>query len=270
MNENDLLQRVCETNALYLALGNERFEAHGATFIRNRQTPRRYDANNVALVRGESPSEIEALLRRGDVEYAGQPHRTFKVDALTPSVFVARLALEDGYKPSEGLVHVLEGPLQATPRDVELREVLTDADWEKYRELDAMWWQETSEAVLGSYDPDLHAEFMLSRRLKAPATRGWFACVDGVPRAFFSSWPGDNGVGIIEDLYCHPEYRHRGLATALIARSVADCRERGAGPVVINSNIDDTPKHLYAAMGFRPLYVTRNYTKPIKAEEAAK
>jgi GNAT superfamily N-acetyltransferase len=140
---------------------------------------------------------------------------------------------------------------------------LTESDWETYRALDAMWWQETSIGALGQYDAGIHDEFMFCRRGKFPETRGWFACVDGEPRAFFSSWPGDNGVGIVEDLYTHPEYRKRGLATALIARCVADCRERGAGPVLINSNIDDTPKHLYVRLGFRPLYVGRSYTKQV-------
>jgi GNAT superfamily N-acetyltransferase len=266
MNEIDLVRQVCQTNAGYMALGNECFQAHGATFIRNRRASRRHDANGVALIRSESPAEIEALLRRVEVEYEGMLHRAYSIDALTPSAFTGRLALEDGYKHSEALVHVLEGPLQASPGDIELREVLNEDDWQVYRELDAMWWQETSVGALGPYDPATHDDFMVYRRLKAPLTRAWFACLDGVPRAFFSSWPGDNGVGIVEDLYTHPEYRHRGLATALIARCVADARERGAGPVVINSNIDDTPKHVYARMGFRPLYVSRSYTKRIEAQ----
>jgi GNAT superfamily N-acetyltransferase len=152
-----------------------------------------------------------------------------------------------------------------------VREVLSEDDWAAYRELDAMWWEESSTAYFGPYDPELHDEFMLDRRVKAPQARGWFACVDGVPRAFFTSWPGENGVGIVEDLFCHPEYRHRGLATALIARCVADCRERGAGPVIINSDVNDTPKQMYAAMGFRPLFVHHVYEKRLEqvAEDAS-
>ncbi|HWC29270.1 MAG TPA: GNAT family N-acetyltransferase [Dehalococcoidia bacterium] len=261
MGEDELLQRVCETNARFLTLGVESFEAYGATFVRNRETPHRHDVNGVALIRTSTIDDIEALFRQVEVEYVGQQHRAYSIDALTPPLFTGRLALEDGYKHGEVLVHALEGQLGATPRDVEIREVLSDDDWDAYRELDAMWWQESSVGALGPYKPSLHDEFMVARKLKAPAARAWFACVDGVPRAFFSSWPGDNGVGIVEDLYCHPEYRKQGLATALIARCVSDCRERGAGPIIINSNIDDTPKHIYARMGFRPLFVARSYTK---------
>jgi GNAT superfamily N-acetyltransferase len=149
---------------------------------------------------------------------------------------------------------------------VEVREVLTEDDWVAYRELDELWWRESgeSEALFGPYDRTLHDEMMLSKRLKQPMVRSWFAVADGAPRAFFSSWPGENGVGMVEDLFCHADYRRRGLATALLTHCVADARERAAGPVLIVSNVGDTPKQMYAAMGFRPLYVERTWTKRLK------
>jgi GNAT superfamily N-acetyltransferase len=273
---DDLLTRACETNFAYLALGNERFEAHGASFVVNPKTPHRHDANCVGLVRGEADAELETLLAHAEGVFAACGHRAWGIDGLTPPGVAARLALEQGYKTNDVLVHVLEDDLRIAtrlganqPDAIEIREVLSEDDWEAYRELDAMWWVETSTGYFGPYDPALHDEFMTYRRLKAPQTRGWFACVGGVPRAFFNSWPGENGIGIIEDLYCHPEYRHRGLATALITRAVADCRERGAGPVIINSDPNETPKQMYAAMGFRPLFVHRNYTKRLDEKKDA-
>ena len=144
---------------------------------------------------------------------------------------------------------------------------MTDDDWRLYHELDKLWWLEsgTSDDAFGPYDSDLHEEMTLSLRVKSPPMHRWFACVDGAPRAFFASWPGENGVGMVEDLFCHPEYRNRGLATALIALAVNDARERGAGPVIINSDTRDTPKHIYARMGFRPIYVSRTYVKKLQS-----
>ncbi len=265
MTEAELLARVCETNFGFAALGNERFEAHGASFLRNRRTPRRHDANNVGLIRTEDPRDFEELIRRAHTEYAGMQHRQYVIDALTPPPFQARLLLEDGYRANEVLVHVLEGRLNASPRDVDIREVSTEDDWHAYYELDKLWWLEsgTSDDVFGPYDSDLHHEMTLSLRLKSPPVRRWFACVDGVPKAFFASWPGENGVGMVEDLFCHPDHRNRGLTTALIAHAVDDARTRGAGPVIINSNPPDTPKHIYARMGFRPIYVSRTYVKKL-------
>ena len=89
--------------------------------------------------------------------------------------------------------------------------------------------------------------------------RYWLAYVDGVPRGFLGSLVDADGMGQVEDLYVEPEVRHRGLATALIHRAVADCRARGAGPVLIVSDAGDTPKVMYAAMGFRPLLVEHKY-----------
>ncbi len=197
--------------------------------------------------------------------YEGFGHRMVTTDALTPRAFETRLAMEDGYRVEQFMVHVLEGELRASPRPVEIREVLSEGDWEAYRALDELWWRESgeSEALFGPYDRDLHDEMTVSKRLKHPEVRSWFAVADGAPRAFFSSWPGENGVGMVEDLFCHPDYRHHGLGTALIAHCVADAREGGAGPVLITSNIGDTPKHMYAAMGFRPLYVARTWTKKL-------
>jgi GNAT superfamily N-acetyltransferase len=270
MDDQDLLRRVCETNFGYLALGNVTFEAHGARFIRNDTTPRRHDSNCVNLIRSDSPDELDLMLARAEREFEAFSHRTFHIDALTTPQAEARIALEPGYKMNSTLAHVLEGELQLRSRhEIEVREVLTEDDWTAYSDLDAMWWQETGTEYFGPYDSDLHDELMLSKRVKSPQARSWFACVDGVPRAFFSSWPGENGVGMVEDLFCHPEYRHRGLATALIAHCVADARERGAGPVIINSDVSDTPKQMYAAMGFRPLYVSRVYTKQVDEKKDA-
>jgi GNAT superfamily N-acetyltransferase len=267
MDKIELISRVCDTSNAYLALGNQSWRAHGATFIRNPATPRRYDSNTVGLVRAESPGEIEALFGEIERAYHSFGHRMISTDALTPRAFDTRLAMEHGYREEQFMVHVLEGELKASPRPVDIREAVAEADWSAYRDLDELWWRESGEgeALFGPYDPGLHDEMTFSKRAKNPMARSWFALVDGVPRAFFSSWPGANDVGMVEDLFVHPEDRRHGLGTALIARCVADARERGAGPVLITSNVGDTPKHMYAAMGFRPLYVLRTWTKKLGA-----
>jgi GNAT superfamily N-acetyltransferase len=260
MANDNLLARACESNEGYLLLGNENFEVAGAMFVRNRLTPRRRAANHVGLIRVDAPDQLDLIIRRAEDEFDGFPHRSFGIDPLTPPAAVARLAMEEGYRTSEGLVMLLEGDLAASVRSLEISEVLTEDDWKQYRELDKLWWLETGtgEDALGPYSVEHHDEHMLDRRVKAPDVRGWFACVDGESRAFLSSWPGENGVGVVEDLFCHPDYRHRGLATALLAHCVADARSRGAGPVIINADPKETPKHMYAAMGFRPYYVSRS------------
>ncbi len=62
-------------------------------------------------------------------------------------------------------------------------------------------------------------------------------------------------------MFTHPDFRHRGLATALIDHCVADRRAHGAGPVVIVADPTDTPKRMYAALGFRPVAIKRSWRK---------
>ena len=68
-------------------------------------------------------------------------------------------------------------------------------------------------------------------------------------------------MGKVEDLFTVPEHRRQGVATALIAHAVADARARGAGPVLIGADPTDTPKAMYAAMGFAPVCAIRSCTK---------
>ena len=89
------------------------------------------------------------------------------------------------------------------------------------------------------------------------------AWVDGAPVAFFSSWPGRGGVGMVEDLFTLPSHRTRGIARALIHHCVGDARARGASAVLIGSDPEDTPKEIYEAMGFEPTCLTRNWLKQI-------
>jgi GNAT superfamily N-acetyltransferase len=156
---------------------------------------------------------------------------------------------------------VLEGELNTPQRFFEVKPVLIDPDWAEYMKLDAAWWQERSTEYFGPYNMLLHTEFMASKRLKSPPVRSWMACVESVPRAFLSSWQGRNGMGMLEDLYTHPDFRHRGLATALIAAGVRNARSNGAGPLLIVADPDDTPKQMYERLGFRPLFLIREFLR---------
>ena len=54
-------------------------------------------------------------------------------------------------------------------------------------------------------------------------------------------------------------------ARALIHHGVAEARRDGARPVVIVADPADTPKRMYATLGFRPVAVKRDYLKRLGA-----
>lgn len=254
-----IIHDVCVVLREYMRLGNKVTDVAGASFVENRKTRRRYDANHVDSIRCSEPAEIDALIACALDNYGDLGHLRFDCDPETPPQFVARVALE-GYT-SVGVVQLLlDGELRASPKAFEITAVDSDADWVEYDRLQTLNWQESAAKDGRPFDPTLMVEFTNSHRAKTPAVRYFLAWAEGRPRAHFSSWPGVGGIGLVEELFTEQEYRHRGLATALIVHCVADARERGAGPVIIGADVNDTPRHMYAALGFRPLMVTNQYS----------
>jgi GNAT superfamily N-acetyltransferase len=249
---------VCAALRGYHLLGNEVFDADGATFVRNTACPRRHDANFVTDARCRTAAEVAVLLARVEREFAHCSHRQFHFDPLALPSLAAHLALE-GFPFSEQLVMALGGPLAAVPAATDIRPVTEERDWEDYLALETAAWDESRDGRGLPADLQLMREFVASKRAKQPEAQFWLARQGGAAVAYFSSWAAPNGVGVLEDLFTHPAFRHRGIATALLARAVDDVRRRGAGTVALSAFVDDTPKQMYAAMGFEPLYVQRVY-----------
>jgi len=259
---SDLTGRAIATDYGWMALGNERLESGGATFIRNSSVPLIRDANQVIRVTAATPDAVDGLLARADREYADCPHRQFRLDFTAAPEFEARLALE-GYARDDTLLMLLEGELAGRPQPHDIRPVADEAAWRDYAALHELDLREYGEKVPGGIEAGVAEQMMRCRRTKSPPVRYWLAYVDGRPSAYLASWEGLDGVGQVEDLFTHPEFRRRGLAATLIHHCVADCRAHGAGPVVIAADALDTPKRMYAALGFRPVAISRTYRKEL-------
>lgn len=254
--------RLCAAVRGYAMLGNEVFDADGATFVRNRACPNRYDSNFVTDIRCRDAAELARLMERVEREFAGFAHRQFHVDPLTPPAVAAHFAMAD-FPFTEQLVMVLEGEVRAELRPLEVRAVQDEAGWEDYASLLRADWDETLRRQGKPPAPEVTAEFLIAKRCKAPEAQFWVAYVEGRPVSQFSSWATPDGVGLLEDLFTLPDFRRRGIATTLLAHCAADTRRRGAGPIALSALVDDTPKHLYAALGFVPAHVQRVYTRAV-------
>ncbi len=263
MPDGDLLARVYETLEGYYDLGCEVRDEPLARFVRNLDAPRIYDVNFAAFVRADAKAEIASVLARADDLFDGLPHRVFHIDPWTPPAFEAQLML-DGFEFEDELQLLLEGSLSHAGDlpEIDIRLVESDEDWSTVRRLARLDHEEQARRqVHPLWDEEVTSEMVATKRVKAPALRFWLARADHADCAFLSSWPGANGVGKVEDLFTHPDFRHRGVASALIAHCVSDARERGAGPVLIGALPSDTPMRMYAAMGFRPFCVTHRGRK---------
>ena len=257
-NAADLIRRALAVNYANLGLNNEVFVADGATFVRNTRFPDVYDSNHVAHITASSPTEIDRLFTRADREFAHTAHRSFQVDFTTPPALAARLTLA-GYEVSSDLVMLLEGDLIGQGTPFEILPIVDDGAWREFDRLHMENWLEYRTRDGLDEARETGDRMSVGKREKSPPLCWWLGYVDGTAAGYFSSWAGIDGVGQVEYLFVKREYRHKGLATALIHHCVADARAHGAGPVVIVAGANDTPKHMYAAMGFRPVAVKQQY-----------
>jgi len=258
-----LLTRVFETVDAYLALGNEVIDSPLARYVRNPEAPRVYDANHVTRVRAGTPKEIDTVLERTEEMLSASGHRQFLIDPEAPLPFEACLALA-GFDVSEELEMVLDGELPdgREVHGVELRPVTSAEDWASVEVLMRLDHEEESKREdRAELLPEVTHQVVASKQFKAPAVQFFLASVKRTDCGYFSAWPGTNGLGKVEDLFTHPDFRHRGVATALVRQCVDDARARGAKDVLIGARVDDTPKQMYAALGFRPVCVIRSWLR---------
>jgi len=261
-----ILHRVAAAYVDWHALGHEVADACGARFVRSPATPNIYDANFVSLVTA-AEAELAAVFREMERRFTGLRHRHAISGPATPQAFLARLALE-GYRPDPTLQLVLAGELSgAKPAPVGMRRVESDADWATYAAFRRLDMDEgRARAGEPAHPPEVSEQMTAALRAKSPQVRFWFATVEGREAGCFSSWVSPDGLGLVENLFTHPELRRRGVARTLIHHCVDACREDGADDVLIGADPSDTPMQLYAAMGFRPTCLTWSWVKaPVPA-----
>jgi GNAT superfamily N-acetyltransferase len=262
----NLVERAYRTYSSRLALGHEQLRLPNAVASRDRALSDIYEANFVARVRAQTPAEIASLLGELEEVFAGSDHRLVLWDPQTPAAFEAQLVL-DGFRPHNELVMLaLEGELRRRGPEVSIRAAVSEADVRSLA--DMHWLDHQEEFTLGFHPPWDRAvteRFAAAKRQKAPDVRYFIADIDGVDCGFFSAWGGVDGVGQVEDLFTRPEFRGRGIGTALVAHCVDDARAHGAEVVLVAPRADDTPKQMYLALGFRPLCVQRSYLKHLEA-----
>jgi GNAT superfamily N-acetyltransferase len=222
--------------------------------VRDARNPRIYDSNHARLVRTDEAG-VEALLGAVEAELSARGHRaSIRLDPLSgPPSLEARLAFE-GWEREEGILMTLKGDLRSPVRELCIRQAESDAEWADYLSLrlsddGAAWVKSVGDQWVG---------YMRRKKLRV---RTWLASRGDRTVGCFSEFV-EGDLGLLEDLYVHPAARLQGVATRLLAHCVGEARKRGARTVFLTARAADTPKHMYAKMGFRPVAITQNWLAP--------
>ncbi len=247
-------QALCRTYLAYLRLAGDVIEGPRCRAVRCDTAPLIYDANHLQVDPG---ADIEAVMAFFEEVLGDRDHRQVITTLLNDPGLDARLSLE-GYTAEVVLQGLLDGPLRGpAPIDCDIRLVETAQEWVHLDRLVRADHVETNQVQdRHDYTLEVTDQMQAIRRRVASEVKPFMAWDEGEPVAFFCSWPGIDGVGMVEDLFTLPTHRKRGFARALIHHCVADARTRGADRVLIGAEPDDTPKHIYAAMGFEPTCLT--------------
>ncbi len=225
-------------------------ERHGALFLRDDRFPNVYDANHVRRV-ATADAEIPRLLDAVERVFADRHYRSFRLDArvVAPSL-ESQLALR-GHQPSAEILMTLAGDVRGRAAHVRIEPIEGENAWRRWRALKqqderAPWFIRIGD------------EWVAYVRRSAPAVT-YFGAFDGPDLLGYFSIFVHGGVGYLEDLLVAPAARQRGVATALVTSCASEAHRRGAQLVFLPAAAGDTPKAMYAAMGFVPIGIAWNW-----------
>jgi GNAT superfamily N-acetyltransferase len=99
---------------------------------------------------------------------------------------------------------------------------------------------------------------------KSPSEFFRVAWIDGEPAGFAGSFAGksDDTRGIVGPVGVFPEYRRRGIATALVLSAFDVLRSEGYRYAYLGTHVDNLPaRRVYEGIGFKPVFHTVKFER---------
>lgn len=262
------VRRVGRTVQRFWALGGAVVSHQHHREVRHGTAPDQPLGNFTCGVRG-GPAATAELLRTAAT--ASHPSsRRVLVDRATPAAVEASLVL-DGWRLERQLELVLPADVPvASPAEPNVLPVQSDEDWAAVAELFRVdHLEEDAKAGRDPRPTAVTASAVALRRAQAPAVERFLAIDHERVVGCIAVWPGDEGVGLVEDVFVLPDARGAAVATAMLQHAVHRARLLGAEEIVIGADPEDTPKRLYARFGFEPAVVRHSYVRPVPDQAGA-
>ena len=223
-----------------------------------------YDANRAGVLEDVSNLTLEQVRKEllPALEWTGSPHEHIEFWAGQQSPAVEQIRAE-GAEEKHDVVMVFEGNMGRPESDeVEVQEVVDHDEG-------FLQWYRASRDDFGEapgYTPDVVDE-LFRRDIQVFVPRGmrFFAASSGGARAGLAALQSLTGVGYISTLVTMPEFRRRGVGSALVQRVVDESLKAGHELVHLLAEKDGAPQRLYERFGFRVVSTVVSFTHPTRS-----
>lgn len=250
------------------SLADEFHEVEVGWVARSRTLPLVYSLNRLQVQRDAAPEQVVAL---ADTHLGDLPYRHVEIgDERGAAAFErALVAPGSGWKVDREVLMVLGEPRPSEAGgEAEGGEVATAPPGALVRlgeeEADGLmrrWHLEETLDTLPGVLEQLSAYNRGEGALWGEEVLGVREAGEAV--ALTKLRPAHDGVGWVEDVYTIPAARRKGYARLLVQSAVGLARDAGNEVTFIIADDNDWPKHLYAALGFRPIGCTWTFHRDL-------
>lgn len=249
--------RVAAARRWYRALGYDPIERDGVTVVATPAHPDTWEANWLQAAADAGPDAVLAALAR----YRPAGWQVVVTDALTPPSVEAALALDD-FSAASTLIEMAASriavptnspPITLTP--------VGEAEWPRFAALVDIDQREGKRT--GEHDEAVAAGLLDGMRRRLGLCRYWLIGDEHGDAGYGMTVACPGGLGLIESLFTLPDRRGRGLMSAFIARAANLLRDEGCDAVFLDAHAHDTPKRLYARLGFAPVAMARTWVRRV-------
>lgn len=251
-------ERVAAARRWFRRQGHAAIEQDGVTLVATPEHPDTWDANWACARSDVSAATLMGMLDR---HMGHTPWRVAHVDALTGPAVEAGLALAD-FRAESSLIEMLAREIAAPlpVPDITLRAV-GPGDWD---DLEALVQVDLREGKrTGEHDESVAAGLLDGMRRRLGPCTYWLLFKAEAPVGYGMTAICPNGLGLIENLFTLPAQRGRGVMSAFIVEAARRLRAAGCDAVFLDAHAHDTPKRLYARLGFLPVAMARTWVKRV-------
>ena len=252
--------RVAAARRWFRTFGSDPIAVDGITVVSTPAHPDTWEVN-FATPAPDVPTDVmlSAMER-----YLGHTiWQATYADALTSPEQEAGFAFA-GFAPQGTVIEMLAtGAL--TPRRplaaIALRPVESASDRAAFETLVALDHAEGKRT--GSTDDAVNAGLLAAMHARGAIEPHDLIIMDGEPVGYGYAVPCPGGLGVIENLFTRADRRGQGIMSAYIVAAAERLRARGCDGIFLDAHAGDTPRLLYAALGFAPVSCARYWVREV-------